>query len=298
MSKPARLVFFGNERLASGVSTTAPILNWLIEAGYEVAALIINQNEAVSRQARVLEVAEVAAKYDIPILKISDFSDQEVEAIKQMGAVAGVLVAFGRIVPAKLIDVFPAGIINLHPSLLPKYRGPTPVETAILNGDSQTGVSIMALSEQMDAGPVYAQVALDLHGTDTKPELAKTLLAQGLELLKKSLGQILDGSLDALPQDDAAATYCRLLSKKDGGVDWQKPAEQIEREVRAYLGFPKSQAQLNGVDVILTRVRIAAGESDGVLVQKCGQGWLEIEELVGPSGRTMSGQDFINGYKI
>ncbi|HVS78934.1 MAG TPA: methionyl-tRNA formyltransferase, partial [Candidatus Saccharimonadales bacterium] len=117
------------------------------------------------------------------------------------------------------------------------------------------------------------------------------------QLLAENLPYILDGTLEPIPQDDSAATYTKLLSKQAGLVDFKQSAELIERKIRAYLGFPKSRAKVFGQEIIITKARLAKSASDGKLVVKCQPGWLDIQELTGPSGRTMSGADFIRGYK-
>src|SRR5689334_16640705 len=143
MNKPNKLVFFGNERLATGVSTDAPALRSLVKAGYDVKAVVASHSEGVSRNKRGLEIVEVAHAYHIPVLIPENLEDVFDDLVKP-DAEAGVLVAFGKIIPQKIIDIFPKGIINIHPSLLPVYRGPTPVETAILEGSKETGVSLMS----------------------------------------------------------------------------------------------------------------------------------------------------------
>ncbi len=296
MSKPSKLVFFGNERLATGVSTDAPALRSLVKAGYDVKAVVASHNEGVSRSRRGLEIVEVAHAYHIPVLipeKLEDISGD----LAKYQAEAGVLVAFGKIIPQPIIDVFPKGIINIHPSLLPAYRGPTPVETAILEGVGQAGVSLMSLTAKMDAGPVYIQESVELDGNETKPELARKLLNLGTKLLIENLSYILDGTLEPIPQENARATYTRRLTKADGVIDFQEPAEIIERKVRAFVGFPKTSAKVFEQEIIITKARLAEAEHDGELVVKAHPGWLEIQELTGPSGRSMSGADFIRGYK-
>jgi methionyl-tRNA formyltransferase len=180
---------------------------------------------------------------------------------------------------------------------LPKYRGPTPVETAILDGVAETGVSLMGLSAGMDSGPVYMQAKVTLDGTETKPWLAKKLLNLGTGLLIDNLEAILDGTLEPIPQDGSAATYTKLLTKADGVIDFDQPAEAIERQVRAFLGWPRSRAKVLGQEIIITKARVAKNADDGQLVVKAKPGFVEIEELIGPSGRTMSGADYIRGYK-
>ncbi|HXY17981.1 MAG TPA: methionyl-tRNA formyltransferase [Candidatus Nitrosopolaris sp.] len=295
MSKLKKLVFFGNERLATSATTTAPTLRALIDAGYEIKAVIASHVDGVSRQKRDLEIGLVAHSYRIPVILPGDKIDLAAK-LERHRAEAAVLVAYGKIIPQEVIDLFPKGIINIHPSLLPKLRGPTPVETAILDGLSETGVSLMKLTAQMDAGPVYAQKKIALSGRETKFELAEKLNQEGAKLLIECLGAIFDGSFEPAVQDESQATYSRLLTKDLGLVDFKQPAELIERQVRAYAGWPKSRARLHGHEVVITKARVAQSTTDGPLVMKCQPGWLEILELLAPSGRRMSGADFIRGY--
>lgn len=296
MSSKTKLVFFGNERLATGVQTSVPVLRALVYAGYEVKAVVAAYNEGVSRSRRPLEIVDVAHAYHIPVL----FPDKPAEALNQLkktSAEAGILVAYGKLIPQELIDIFPRGIVNLHPSLLPKLRGASPVESAILESLAETGVSLMKLTAEMDAGPVYAQKRIPLNGTENKFELADSLLNEGCRLLMDHLGAILDSSLKPKPQDETEATYSRLLTKEMGIIDFKEPADLIERKVRAFWGFPKVRAKIHGHEVVITKARIASSETDGSLVVECKPGYLEILELTAPSGRSMSGAEFMRGYQ-
>jgi methionyl-tRNA formyltransferase len=296
MSSKPRLVFFGNERLATGAQTNVPVLRALVHAGFEVKAVISAYNEGVSRSRRPLEILDVAHAYHIPVF----FPDKPAEVLsilKKTPAQAGVLVAYGKLIPQEVIDLFPRGIINIHPSLLPKLRGSTPVESAILEGADETGVSLMRLSSEMDAGPVYAQKKVILNGTENKFQLADLLLNEGCRLLMDNLDAILNGSLKPRPQDETESTYSRLLTKDMGIIDFKEPADLIERKVRAFWGFPKARAKIHGHGVIITKARVAGSKTDGDLVIECQPGYLEILELTAPSGRTMSGADFVRGYK-
>ncbi len=295
MSKP-KLLFFGNERLATAAATTVPTLRALVNAGYEVDAVIASHSDGVSRQKRDLEIGTVAHAYHIPVVVLGDKPDLA-EKVKRHRADAAVLVAFGRIIPPAVIDMFPKGIINVHPSLLPELRGSTPIETAILEGLSETGVSLMKLSAEMDAGPVYAQQRVALDGSETKAGLAEKLNELGAGLLVQHLDDILAGSLKPRPQDEDLATYTRLLTRSDGLVDFSEPAETIERKVRAFSGWPKTRAEIFGHEIVITKARVAKDEADGDLVIKCQPGWLEVLGLTAPSGRTMSGFDFKLGYR-
>jgi len=304
MSK--RIVFFGNERLATGVTTDAPVLRALIVAGYEIAALVIAQNDAgASRNSRKLEIVELAEEYKIPVLspaKPSDIRDQ----LLNYGAEAAVLVAYGKILASAVLDIFPRGIINLHPSLLPKHRGSTPIESAILAGEAETGVSIMQLSAKMDAGDVFLQDKLALVGDESKQELADQLSTLGAEALISVLPGILDGTTAGTPQDEQLATYDQQLAKADALLDFTKPARQLEREVRAFLGWPRSRTTLGSVEVIITHSRSAEGQGQP------GSLWLQnnelgictsdgiflIDSLVPAGKKEMTSQAFLAGYKL
>ena len=261
-----------------------------------MSAVVISHSPAVSRRKRPLEIVDVAHAYHIPVLTFEKLSTAAAK-LRNLKAEAGVLVAFGRIIPQEILDIFPKGIINIHPSLLPKLRGSTPVETAILNGLEQTGVSLMKLTAEMDAGPVYVHKKIKLNGTETKPELARLLSNEGAKLLIDNLEDILSGRLKPKFQDETETDYTRLLGSQDGNIDFNEPAEDIERKVRAFLGFPKTKAKIFGRDIIITKARLADSLDDGDLVMKARPGFIEITELIAPSGRIMSGADFIKGYQ-
>jgi methionyl-tRNA formyltransferase len=306
MSKVSKtIVFFGNERLATGVDTTAPTLGALIEAGYNIAAVVSHYEVGTSRKSRVLEIDEVAKRHNIPV-HLPEKPEHLAQELKALGADAGVLVAYGKIVPQSVINIFPRGIINIHPSLLPLHRGPTPVESVILDGSTSTGVSIMALAKEMDAGPIYARSEVELHGKETKQELADQLLEIGGSMLLEVLPGILDGSIVALPQDDSRATYDALIAKKDSWIDWHKPAFELEREIRAFTEWPKSRARLADKEIIITKAHVTdralkPGETlieAKQLIIGTSQQSLAIDKLK-PAGKPeMTAQAFLAGYKI
>jgi methionyl-tRNA formyltransferase len=258
------IVFFGNERLATGVTTVAPTLRKLIAAGYNVVAVVSHNSDTRSRSARQLEIAGVATEHNIPVL-LPEKPALVIEQIRAMQPDIGVLVAYGKIVPSSVMDVFPHGIINIHPSLLPLHRGPIPIESVILQGAAETGVSIMQLAVAMDAGPVYGQVRADLQGDETKQALATQLLEAGGNHLLQILPSIVDGSLAPTPQNEATATYDALIQKADGLLDFNKPAARLEREIRAYLDWPGSRTSIGDKDVIITAAHVLVlDDSDNV----------------------------------
>ena len=299
MTKSSKLVFFGNERLVSGLEhTDAPILRGLITAGYEIVAIVSHHTEATSRKARPLEVAAIAEEHGIPLLLPDRPGDIEQE-LRNFQADAALLVAYGKIIPQRIINVFdPIGIVNIHPSLLPRYRGSTPIETTILNGDSEAGVSIMKLTAGMDEGPVFVQQSLALRGDESKQELYESLSRIGKEQLLTILPRIISGELQPMPQQNTDVSYTSMLSKQDGKIDpTTDDAYVIERKVRAYRHFPKSRLTIKNNDVIITSSKVVDKRDDTKLIIACANNTLlEVSELVGPSGKTMSGDAFIRGY--
>jgi methionyl-tRNA formyltransferase len=304
-NKKQTLIFFGNERLATGVTTGAPTLQALIDAGYHVAAVVANFEQAKSRNGRELEIAKVAEKHGIPVL-LPNKPSEILSQLKSYNAQLGILVAYGRIVPQAVIDIFPRGIVNIHPSLLPQHRGPTPIESVILGGAHETGVSIMALVAAMDAGPIYDQARISLTGNETKQALVDTLLSHGKNLLIEALPGIIDGSLQPKPQDDSQTTYDRLLTKEDSILDLHKPAEQLEREVRAFIEWPKSRIMLVDTEIIVTKAHVLPLND-----LKIGTIWLEhkqfgfqtsngvlVIDALKPAGKPeMTAEAFLAGYR-
>ena len=211
----------------------------------------------------------------------------------------GVLVSYGVIVSNFVLERFTPGIINFHPSLLPKRRGPSPVETTILDGDDHAGVSVMQLAEKMDAGPVYAQKALPLTGKETAPALYETIVDQCAEWFADQLQVIFDGGLKPQNQDDSDATYTHIFKKQDGQMDPSvKTADELEREVRAYQGFPKSRLHWNGQDIIVTKSHVLTQNETAPMTVPCvNDTTLVIDELIAPSGKRMPAQAYLRGMR-
>ena len=297
------VIFFGNERLATGVTTSAPTLQKLINEGYTIAAVVSNYEKAQSRKSRRLEIQTIADEHNIPVILPTKLTDIALQ-LREFKATIGVLVAYGKIIPDSIINIFPHGIVNIHPSLLPKHRGPTPIESAIINGDTTTGVSIMQLSQDMDAGPVYAQSEYQPKGDTTKQLIADDLLEIGGAMLVSILPGILDGTIISKPQPNSDITYDKLIKKNDGDLEWGKPANQLEREIRAFAIWPQSRTKLANKDVIISKVHVVKESGNpGVVVLEgsslkifCGKDALVIDRLK-PSGKAeMDIVSFIAGY--
>lgn len=301
-----KILFFGNERLATGVTTSAPTFRALIDNGYEIAALIIAQAElGMSRNARELEIGAVADEHNIPIVVIDDLAES-VEQLSSYGAEIGVLIAYGKLIPQSVIDVFPKGIVNIHPSLLPKHRGSIPIESVILNGESQTGVSLMQLAIEMDAGPIFAQSQISLSGTETKHDLADKLSQLGSEMIVDSLPKILSGELAPKSQDESQATEDARISKESSVLDFSRPAVELERQVRAYAGWPRSRTSLFSKRVIVTEASAVEGRGEaGKLYREAKnigfyttEGILLINKLIPEGKKEMTAESFLAGYQI
>lgn len=301
-----KIVFFGNERLATGLGTTVPTLRALIEYGYEITGVIVAQKElGNSRKSRDLEIVQVANANKIPVLSPAKLSEA-VDEIAKLGAEIGVLVAYGKIVPQSIIDLFPHGIINIHPSLLPLHRGSTPIESVILNGDSETGVSVMQLSAGMDSGPIYSQTRIALDGTETKQALADKLLGIGKDMVVELLPKVLNGSLEPYNQDETQATYDKMIDKSAAQLDWNKTADQLEREIRAYAVWPRNRTVINGIEVIITQSHVINGVGQSGNIWKdtknigfyTSDGILVIDRLIPIGKKEMDASSFLAGYRI
>ena len=287
-----RIIFFGTEAFS------ADALRALIASNFNVVAVVTKPDQPKGRGHKLTEplVKTIAREHDIPVWQPTKLADVA-EQITSLQPVAGVLVSYGKIIPQSIIDLFTPGIINVHPSLLPRYRGPSPIEAAIIHHDNQTGVTIMQLSAAMDAGPIYAQRIIPLDHTETKPALYATLSHIGNQLLIDTLPDILSGALTPTPQNDADVTYCSLLSKQDGLLD---PADltavQAEARVRAFLGFPRTRLPLGDQTLIITRAHVSKTAETPLSVQFSDGNYLAPDELIAPSGKTMTAEAFLRGH--
>lgn len=292
----ARLVFFGTE------AYSVPTLEALVVAGYDVAA-VVTKPDAPQGRGRTLtapEVKQAAERLGLPVLQPVRLRERA-EELRALGATAGVLVAYGKIIPPAVLDLFARGIINLHPSLLPRYRGPAPIEAAILAGDAETGVSLMRLDAGMDTGPLYAQATMPLTGHESRAELYQRLFGRGTELLLEHLPAIVAGQLKPRPQGTIGASVTHLISKADGQLDLARPAIQLERQIRAYLGWPGSRIAVGGTDVIITSAHVvtsAEAATRDQLVLPTSQGALAIDRLKPVGKREMSAAEFLAGRRV
>ena len=232
-----RIVFFGTDDFS------VPSLQALIKEGFDIIAVVTKPDSPSGRGKKIVPspIAKVAKNNSLSMLQPEKIDNEFVEKLKKLSADAGVLVSYGKILPQEVLDVFPHGIINVHPSLLPKYRGPSPIETAILNGDEETGVTLMELDSGMDSGPIFLQETVQLNQTETRTELYESLGSIGANMLAENLGEIISGQIKSTLQNENDVSSTQLILKADGLLSKDKmnqPAEKIERIIRAYQGWP------------------------------------------------------------
>jgi methionyl-tRNA formyltransferase len=303
MSK--KIIFFGNERLATGVTTKNPVMKRLIKEGYEIDCLILNQDSYNSRKFRTIEAEELAIENNIEVYKPNSIDDVK-EIISKSGCKIAVLVAYGKLIPESVIEMFPLGIINIHPSLLPDKRGSTPIEQTILDGDKLSGVSLMKLTKGMDSGPIYDQIKIKLSGHESKQELSEVMNLAGAEILIKNLPNIINGSVKPYDQSNEGITITKQINKTDGLVDWNESSIIIERKSRAYKEWPKLKTEIYNQNVVIEKVEIRdptelrAGDlisdKDSLIIASSDNG-IEIVALRPENKNSMTAKAFIAGYK-
>lgn len=288
------IVFFGTEE-HSLIALTA-----LYEAGLPIAAVITKPDAPKGRGGKLAEpaVKRFAIAHNIRVWQPTHLRDilDDINAIKSP---IGVLVSYGKIIPQNVIDIFTPGIINIHPSLLPKYRGPSPIEAAMTNLEPETGVSIMQLDAKMDAGPIYHQETISLDGHESRAELYEKLFSIGSKKLIEILPQISSGKILPTPQNHSEATYCQLLSKDQSILDiTDLTAAQAEARVRAYIGFPRTKIITGDLQIIVTKAHISPKPETSLDQRFIDGNYLIIDEIIAPSsGRTMSAQAYLNGLR-
>ena len=286
------IVFFGTEDFS------ADVLGHLLKSGYSVNFIVTKPDSKSGRGQKIQfsKVKQLALDHDIKLLQPVDVKEINKKLSPLADNLIGILVSFGKILPKSTLNLFKNGIINIHPSLLPQYRGPSPIESAILNGDKITGVSIMKITDKMDAGPIYKTIEYELKNNDNQEILYKKLAELGGKELVKILPDILDGSLKPKMQNEDEAIYCSMLTKAMSELKPQEySADKAERKVRAHIRFPKTRFNIFGHDVIITKAH-ASKHSESLIDIKCNDGdYLVIDALL-INGKNMTAQDFINGY--
>jgi methionyl-tRNA formyltransferase len=299
-----RIIFFGTPDPA------AKALRALVKDGHEVTAVFTRPDRISgrSRKPRPTPVNEAAVELGLPVHTPRGLrGDDVLNTLADTPADIFVVLAYGRILPSTILALPPRGVLNVHPSLLPLYRGPSPVVTAILDGASETGVSVMLLDEGMDTGPVIAQSAsVPITEADTAESLTDRLFTMGVDLLAETIPAWERGDIEAVPQDDALATVTSLVEKSDGEIDFGIPAQHIARAIRAYHPWPGTFTRWDGKLLKILEASVSgAGEedrpgvvsiNDGRLIIGTGEGSLDVERLQLEGRGAVSAAEFLRGY--
>lgn len=311
--KDLKILFFGTSMFA------VPALNKLKEAGYEIVGVVTQPDKPVGRKQELVPspVKVAAQKLGIQIFQpTSPLSPPQawggikggVELMKDVDLF--VVASYGKIIPKAILDIPKYGVLNIHPSLLPKYRGASPIHAAILNGDTETGVTIIKMDEELDHGPIVASTKLQI--TNHKPqfeELHDQLAEIGADLLIRILPDYISGKIKPTAQDHDKATYTKIITKDDARVDWNKSAEEIERMVRAYHKWPVAWTTLDGKRLKVYEAESIEAEHQGykpgqVIITSptlrimCGKGVLVINEVQLEGRDKMPAEKFVRGYNL
>ena len=305
-TEPLKLVFMGTPDFA------VPALDALVQAGFLVVSCVTQPDRAKGRGGKVAmpPVKTYAMEHDIPVLQPDKVRDKTcVQALRAFRADFFVVAAFGQILPQEVLELPKYGCINIHASLLPKYRGASPIHWAVMAGDAETGVTSMQMDEGMDTGDVLAEsrVPVDAHNAE---ELFDILSVKGADLIAETLAKIEAGEqITAVPQEDALATYAPMITKKDGLLDFGRPADELERRVRGLYPWPGTYTYLDGQPFKIWTAGLAEGtpgaapgtvlkaDREGILIA-CGEGALLAKEVQAPGKKRMPADAYLKGHSI
>lgn len=299
-----KIVFMGTPAFS------VPILEGLLTEGYEVLAVVTQPDRPVGRKKIITAtpVKEAALKHDLLVLQPEKISgSEELDQIEQLQPDVIVTAAFGQFLPERLLKVPKIGAINVHASLLPKYRGGAPVHYAIINGEKETGVTIMEMIKKMDAGGVYSQKSIPITDQDDVGTMFDKLSSVGKELLLATLPKIVAGSLQPTPQDESQVTFSPNITREEEVIDWQKTATEINNQIRGMHPWPVAYTSYQGTRWKILKATITAEKTDqapGTIIERSkkalkiasGEGTvLQIDELQ-PAGKAQQTiQAFLNG---
>lgn len=293
------IVFFGTHNFA------AVILQGLIDNPVVNIKKVITQPDKPAgrrQKARASEIKILARKYKLKIEQPADFKNYDLK-IKNYDL--NIVVDYGRIIPAYIIERPRFGSINIHPSLLPKYRGPSPIQTALMKGDKETGVTIMLIDEKMDHGPILAQEAVKIDSHDNYLTLSRKLSRKASGLLTGAIPKYIAGKLKAKPQNHILATYCKMLDRDSGLLDFNKKAGEIYNLHRALNPWPGIWTKGQGKRLKFLKIGVASKKippaviffHEGHIFVGCNDKSIEIMELQPEGGKPMTASSFINGHQ-
>jgi methionyl-tRNA formyltransferase len=287
-------------------------LKALIDSKEELVAVITQPDRPKGRGLKVAPtpVKETALHYNIPVFQPEKIKDKEVyDLIRGIKPDLIAIVAYGKILPKEILDIPKYGAINVHASVLPKYRGAAPVQWALLNGEKFTGVTVMKVTETLDAGDIILQETLPIYDSDNTSTLTEKLFKLGAQLLVRAVSQIKSGKASYAKQDEKTVTYAPTLKKENGIIDWRKKAEEISDQIKAFDPWPVAYTYYKGKTLKILKAEQMAKEgcsegrimeiikNRGFVVGACG-GALLITEVQPESGKKMCAWNFLAGHKL
>jgi len=307
-----RILFAGSPAIA------VPSLETVFrEEGITLVGVLTNPDSPKGRKSEPLptDIAEASLKLlkegrtAFPILKPLKLDSQAREQVASLKPDLLVSFAYGRLFGPKFLALFPLGGINIHPSLLPKYRGPSPIQAAILNRDMVTGISVQRLAKEMDSGDILAAEQFQLTGRETAGSLSETVSVKAALILTEVLKKIADGTVKGKAQNHSDASYCPLVSKEDALIDWKKSAAEIDAKIRAFDTWPICRTIHNGLELLILKAEVfdnsktgisglvlGIDKQAGILVQT-GEGILAVTELQYQGKKALFWRDFLNGAR-
>jgi len=298
---PLRLAFMGTPEFS------VPALQALLAAGHQVVAVYTQPPRPKGRGHQVVKspVHVAAEAAGIPVytpLKLRDPADQATFAAHNLDL--AVVAAYGLILPQAILDAPRAGCLNIHASLLPRWRGAAPIQRSILAGDSESGVCLMRMEAGLDTGPVYSRAVVPITATTTATTLHDALSAAGSQLLARDVAAIAAGTLPAVAQPEEGVTYAAKLTREDSKLDWQKSAAELERQIRALTPWPGTEFTLNGEALKVQAAELAEGTGqpgtllDDQFTVACGQGALRLLKVQRPGRGPVTGAEAVRGLQL
>lgn len=303
-----KIVFLGSSKL-SVIS-----LKMLIENQHQILGVVCQPDEPNLRGNKIefSELKKFAIENNIPVFQFNKIRNEGVEILKELKPELLVVVYYGQILSQEIIDIGTKGIINLHPSLLPKYRGPSPIITPILNGEKETGVTIMRIEKEIDSGDIILQEKTPIFEKETAGELWERLTILGSNMLIKAIKQIEKGQTEEIQQDHSQATFTRMFTKEDARINFNKFSDQVVNQIRGFNPNPiaffeynndriKVYEAENEIDNDFGRFKtgeiVKANIKEGLII-KCKKGCVSIKKLQAPNGKILNIKDFLNGRKF
>ncbi len=301
-----RVVFMGTPDFA------ATILNRIIASGHEVIAVVTQPDKEKGRGKALSTspVKELALEHQLPVYQPAKVREEGfIQTIRSLDPQVMIVAAFGQILPKALLDISPYGCINVHGSLLPKYRGAAPIQYSIIDGEKETGITIMYMDAGIDTGDMILQGKTEISEEETGGSLHDKLALLGADLLMEALNQIQEGKIKRIPQDHEKATYVKVLNKEMGKIDFEKSAVQIERLIRGLNPWPSAYTSLDGKMLKIWEARAEEADTDArpgeiievrkdAIVTATGNGLLVIKQLQQEGKKRMAADAFLRGYPV